>query len=213
MPSWLPDNSIHSTHVGTEGFRNEHGAVSLLVVFEDRQPGAADGQAAAVERVHKLGLGLGALHGRRPVADVGAARLKGVEVGAGRNFAIKILAGQPDLEIVGLCRGEAGVAGAKKDAAIRQAERLENLFGIAREALVLGVGFLGARELDQLDLLELVLADDAARVFAGRAGLGAEARRVGREGDGQARFVENFVAIEIGDGDFGGGISQWSLSL
>ena len=67
-----------------------------------------------------------------------------------------------------------------------------------------GVGFFGPRELDQLDFLELVLANDAARVFARRASLGAEAGRVGRERDGQARFVENLVAVEIGDGNFGG---------
>ena len=70
---------------------------------------------------------------------------------------------------------------------------------------MLGVGLLGPRELDQLDLLKLVLADDAARVLARRAGLGAEAGRVGRERDGQPRFVENLVAIEIGDGNLGGG--------
>ncbi len=70
---------------------------------------------------------------------------------------------------------------------------------------MLGVGLFGARELDQLDLLKLVLADDAARVFARRASLGAEARRVGGERDGQPRFVENLVAIEIGDGNLGGG--------
>jgi hypothetical protein len=70
---------------------------------------------------------------------------------------------------------------------------------------VLGVGLFGARELDQLDLLKLVLADDAARIFAGGAGLGAEAGRVGGERDGQPRFVENLVAVEIGDGNLGGG--------
>jgi hypothetical protein len=70
---------------------------------------------------------------------------------------------------------------------------------------VLGVGVFGAGELDQLDLLELVLADDAARVFAGGAGLGAEAGGVGGEADGQARVVEDLVAVEVGDGDLGGG--------
>ena len=67
------------------------------------------------------------------------------------------------------------------------------------------VGFFGARELDQLDFLKLVLADDAARVFARRSGFGAEAGSVGGEADGQAGLVEDFVAIEIGDRDLGGG--------
>ena len=67
------------------------------------------------------------------------------------------------------------------------------------------VGVLGLGELDQLDLLELMLADDAARVLARCASLGAETGGVGREADGKARFVEDFVAIEVGDGDLGGG--------
>ena len=121
----------------------------------------------------------------RAVADVGAARLEGVEVGAGRDFAVEILAGQPDFEVVSFGGGEAGVAGAEENAAIRQVEGFENLFGVAGEALVLGVGFFRASELDQLDFLKLVLADDAARVFAGCAGFGAEAWRVG----GEARWA------------------------
>jgi hypothetical protein len=66
---------------------------------------------------------------------------------------------------------------------------------------VLGVGLFRAREFDQLDFLELVLADDAARVFAGCTGLGAKAGRVGRERDGQ-RLVTGTSAV---------GMSQWSL--
>src|SRR5580698_4239812 len=50
-----------------------------------------------------------------------------------------------------------------------------------------------------------MLADDAARVFASCASFGAKAGSVGGERDGEARVVEDFVAIEIGDGNFGGG--------
>ena len=138
-------------------------------------------------------------------ADVGAAGLEGFEVGAGGDFAIELLAGEPDFEVEGLGGAEAGVAGAEQDAAIGKLEGFEDLFGVAGEALVLGVGFVGARELDQLDLLELVLADDAARVLACGSGFGAEAGGVGGEADGQAGFVEDFVAVEVGDRDFGGG--------
>ena len=70
---------------------------------------------------------------------------------------------------------------------------------------MLVVGFFGRGEFDELDLLELVLADHAADVLAVAAGFGAEAGRVGAEGDGELGFVEGLVAEEIGDGDFGGG--------
>ena len=67
------------------------------------------------------------------------------------------------------------------------------------------VAFLGTREFHQFDLLKLVLADDAAHVTAIRTGLAAETRRVGAEADGQTIGVESFVAIQVGDGNFGGG--------
>ena len=50
-----------------------------------------------------------------------------------------------------------------------------------------------------------MLTDDATGIFARCAGLGAEARSVGRERDWQAGFVEDLVAIEVCDGDLGGG--------
>src|SRR5471030_2580559 len=66
-------------------------------------------------------------------------------------------------------------------------------------------GLVGVGELDQLDLLELVLADHAADVLAVAAGFGAEAGGVGAEAGGELRFVEDLVAEEVGDGDLGGG--------
>ena len=51
--------------------------------------------------------------------------------------------------------------------------------GVGDHALERVHRLLGLGELHQLDLVELVDADHAARVAAGRAGLLAEARRVG----------------------------------
>ncbi len=50
-----------------------------------------------------------------------------------------------------------------------------------------------------------MLADNAARILARRAGLGAKAGRVRRQRDRQLVLVQNFVAIEVGDGHFGSG--------
>ena len=38
-----------------QGFGDQHAAVGLLIVLDDGDPGASDGQAAAVEGVNKLG--------------------------------------------------------------------------------------------------------------------------------------------------------------
>ena len=60
---------------------------------------------------------------------------------------------------------------------------------------MLGIGLFGPCEFDHFDFLKLVLADDAARVFARGTGLGAEAWRVGSERNGQARFVEKTAGL------------------
>src|SRR6185312_7166188 len=200
----LPAYCIDAAHVRAQNFGDKNCAVRLLIIFDHGDPSAADREAASVKGVDELRFGLGALRGR-PVADIRTPGLKGVEIRAGGNFAVKTLPWQPDLQIVGLGGREAGVAGAEQDAPIGQFELFEDLFGVASELLVLLGGIFGARELDQLDLLELVLADDAAGVLAGGAGLGAEARRICRKRDRQAGVVEDFVAIEIRDRNFGGG--------
>lgn len=82
---------------------------------------------------------------------------------------------------------------------------LEDVFGVLSELFVSLGALVGGGEFDELDLLELVLADHAADVAAVGAGLGAEAGGVGAEGDGKGGFVEGFVTEEVGDGDFGGG--------
>jgi len=41
--------------VRTQRFGHHHAAVGLLVVFEDRQPGAPNRESAAVDGVHEIG--------------------------------------------------------------------------------------------------------------------------------------------------------------
>jgi len=67
------------------------------------------------------------------------------------------------------------VAGAQQNGAIVQAEFFENGFGIAHQSFVLLVAFLRMREFEELDLLELVLAEDTAGVLSSGSGFGAEA--------------------------------------
>ncbi len=62
----------------------------------------------------------------------------------------------------------------------------------------------GRRDRDELDLVKLVLADHAARVAPGGAGLGAKAIGAGGEAQRELRFVENEPAGEIGERHFGG---------
>ena len=88
---------------------------------------------------------------------------------------------------------------------IRQVEALQHFLGAAEHALVLVGRLLRRRDRDELAFRELVLAQHAARVLAGRAGLGAEARRERGEAQRQLVLGEDGLAHEVGQRDFGGG--------
>ena len=133
-------------------------------------------------------------------------------VGAGGNFAISGLRGQPDFQVIGLRGAEAHVAGAQQHLAVRQAEFLQHRFGAAGHALVLGIGLLGSGDADQLDLLELVLADHPAHIATTAAGLGAEAHRMRGHAQRQALGLDDLVADDVGQRHFTGG-NQVALAL
>ena len=85
-----------------------------------------------------------------------------------------------------------------------QVELLQHFFRAGEHALVLVARLLRRGDRDEFDLGELVLADHAARILAGGAGLGAEARRqaVNRIGnlasstmDSRTRLVSGTSAV------------------
>ena len=73
-----------------------------------------------------------------------------------------------------------------------------------RKLLVSAVGMIRMHDLHQLHLVELVLADHAARVLAVGAGFGAEARRMADELERQLFERHDLVAHEVGDRVLGG---------
>src|SRR5437763_664531 len=102
-----------SAHEGHERLGHRDRSVGVLAVLEDRDERAPDRQPRAVERVHGLDLSL-----RVAIARLHAPCLERLEVGARGNLAIRVLSRQPHLQVVGLRRGEAGVAGAQQHHAI-----------------------------------------------------------------------------------------------
>src|SRR5581483_6415145 len=105
--------------------------------------------------------------------------------------AVASLAGEPGLDVVLLHGRGAEVAGGDVDDAVRDAELLDELLLDGEQELVLSARVLGPHEREHLDLVELVDAEHAARVLAGRAGLAAKVRREARVPDVQ--LVESLV--------------------
>ena len=126
-------------------------------------------------------------------------------VAAGGDFAVAVLAGQPDFQVVGDGGGEAGVAGGQDDAAVRQLQALQHDFGVPGQFFEGVVRAVGVGDLHQLHLLELVLAEHAAGVLAVGAGLGAETGGVGGVFERQFGFVDDLAGDQVGERDFAGG--------
>ena len=110
---------------------------------------------------------------------------------------------EPHFDVVRLRRGEAHVSRAQLHDAIVQTELLKDQFGIGNQRFEFRVTFFRPRELEHFDFLKLVLALQAARIFPGGSGLGAETGCPRAELDRQGVGVESFIAIETGKFDFG----------
>src|SRR5262249_19817996 len=98
--------------------------------------------------------------------DLGAACLKRLAVGARRDLAIGVLARKPDFNVIGLGCAEPDVAGRQHDGAVCQSQRFKYGFRDARQAVQLFVRLRGSSKLDQLSLVEWMLADQSLCVLA-----------------------------------------------
>ena len=59
-------------------------------------------------------------------------------------------------------------------------------------------------ELDQLNFVELVLADEASGIFTMRSGLRTKAGSIGRITDRQQILIQDFALMDIGHRNFRG---------
>ena len=94
--------------------------------------------------------------------------------------------------------------GAEEHRPVRELERLEDPLRVPRHGLELVVGGLGRRHLHELDLVELVLAEEAPRVLPVRPGLAAVARREGGVLPRQRLAREDLASVQRGQRHLGG---------
>ncbi len=109
-----------------------------------------------------------------------------------------------DQTVEALRAAVAHVARAARDGLVGQLEAFEHGLGVPRERVERRDAVLGPGEPHQLHLVELVHADDPARVATGRAGLAAEAGREREVPDGELRLVEDLVTVQVRHRHLGG---------
>src|SRR5512140_374398 len=190
-----------AAEVRAEDVRDRDGAVGPLVVLEEGDDRARECKRRAVERMYEARL----LSRRGPVANVRATSLKVAEVAARRDLEPLPHAGCPQLEIVGLGRREARIAGGEQQHAIRKLEELQHALGVRRQYLELRCGTFRRDEAYELDLVELMDADQPTRVFSRVAGLAPEARRVRGERIREHARLQNLASQQIRERHLGGG--------
>ena len=84
-------------------------------------------------------------------------------------------------------------------------EAAEDFFGAPSQVFQLCIGVLGSGEVDQLHLVELMLANESPRVFAVGSGFAAEAGSIGRQPNRQLGRLQGFSRENVGDRDLGRG--------
>src|ERR1700756_199681 len=159
------------TNISSQGLRDDHTPVGLLVVLYNRDPGPSDGQCAAIQCVYKFCLVLA--FGTEPY--IRPPRLIGLEIRARRNLAVQLLSRQPDLDIVRLRRRRSHITRAERHGAVMQTESLQNFFRVTGQLLMFLVRAFRMRKLHQFHFLKLMLPDDSANVLPIRSCFATEA--------------------------------------
>src|SRR5436190_21384608 len=175
-----------------EDLREPDRAVVALAVLQQRDDRAADCHRGAVEGVHV----------RRPAPALGpeahgeAARLVVGRVRAGGELAEALLTGQPRLDVVLLRRRRTEIVCSNVHHPVGHAEVLHDALLDREQPFVLGRRVLGPNEREQLDLVQLVHAKDAACVPPRGARLAAEAGREAGVADRQRGLLEYVAGVQ-----------------
>ena len=99
----------------------------MLVVFHNGHKGTSGGQAGAGEGVDELGFAAA----RGAEADIGPAGLEVRAVGAGGDFPVGVLAGEPDFKVIGFGGAKAHVACTQGNGAVGQFQAFQQHFRTA----------------------------------------------------------------------------------
>ena len=141
-------------------------------------------------------LGLSAACGAEP-----RVHTAGLEVATNRaraDFAISILPGQPDFDVMGATGAKPHIPDTKRHGAIGQLQTLQNSLGTFGHAVKLGAGVIGMGDRDHLHLFKLMLAQHPGGVAPRAARFRTKTQGMGRVATWQLGFVQGEAGDDIG---------------
>src|SRR3989338_3143340 len=175
-------------------FRYADRSVSLLVVFHDRDHGAAHRDHRRVIHVHVLDLPIRAAYsGVEPARLIGGHEIRRV------CLAISALSRHPCLYIYSSVVRRALIHRALEHHLVRELERAHEIFLNAHDKVLLLKRALRHDKCFELDLVKLVLAENSARIFSRRAGLATKGGRISHIPDRKFFFVDDLIHMQGAD--------------
>ncbi len=137
------------------------------------------------------------------VADLCPAGLKIPGIGDRADLAVFVLTGQPHFKVDRFRCAESQVAGAESDQPVRQFEGFEQVRGAGDHFVEYFVAFIGFADGDELDLVELMLANHPPGIASGGTGFFTETGGKAGHLDRQLVRRKDLVLKEIGQRYFG----------
>src|ERR1044071_2763472 len=125
------------------------------------------------------------------------ARLEIFTVRATGYFQVSVLPRRPDLNVVTLGRRKTHIAGAKLDDSIMQTELLQYAFCVSRKGFQFVIRFFRCRDFDQLHLVELMHAENAAGFAARRTGFASKTWRIANKFPGKIGRAHNLITMKV----------------
>ena len=186
--------------VGHQRLGNGDRSVRLLVLLQERDVESGKCSPGSIDGVAKAVLSFAVLE-----AKLHAPRLVVGEVRTAGHFEILAVSGGPHFNVVGARGTKAEISTTQFDHAIMQTEKLKNFLGVAGQFFEGFEGFVRMEDLNELHLVELVHADNAAIVPSGASCFATPTRSVTGHLDRKILLGEESVPVKIGDRDLGGG--------
>ena len=139
----------------------------------------------------------------RPIPYVCPPRLKIFRIANRANFQPLLAPSRPNLNVIGFSHSKANVAACQFQHPIAKTKGIANIHGVLPHLLDHLIAFVRVGKLVHFHLVKLVAALDAAHIFARAHLLSPEAGGVRHIAQRQIGFVQDFVAVDVGQGNFG----------